>query len=180
MAAQNTEQDRASERAARRNRRSSAAYRGFAARPEPARKPRRRRAPAAPRETREAERHPAAQIRTLSGAEIRAVILIMVVVTGVAMAMIFLAAQAAVIQQDINHTKKEMAQIEEDIVSIKVEIEQAQNIEAIRDRAVNELGMQAPKYDQYIYLSELPDPQQEFAQYLKGKVYGTAQEPEEQ
>jgi cell division protein FtsL len=116
--------------------------------------------------------HPAPQPRIFSGAEIRVIALLIVIVSAIAMAVIMMAAQAAVTQKEINDLKRDIAQTEDDITSIKIDIKQSQNIEMIRHRAVDDLGMKEPTYDQYIYVSELPVPGADFVTYIRERVYG--------
>jgi cell division protein FtsL len=118
-----------------------------------------------------AECHPDPQIRVFSGAELRVIALLIIIVSAIAMAVIVMAAQAAVTQKEINDLKRDIAQTEDDITSIKIDIKQSQNIEMIRDRAGNELGMREPTYDQYIYVADLPAPEGDFVTYIKERIY---------
>jgi cell division protein FtsL len=122
------------------------------------------------------EFHPIPLFKTLTPAEIRVICLVMLVLTAVAIGMILMAAQAAVIQQEINGFSQEIVQTEKDIVNLKVDIEQAQNIESIRSRAANDFGMKEPAYDQYVYVSDLPEPEPDFARFIKERAYGTGTE----
>ncbi|MDR1797817.1 MAG: hypothetical protein LBR44_10400 [Clostridiales Family XIII bacterium] len=117
--------------------------------------------------------HALPRLSTLTPAEVRWICLILVIVTGVALAMIQLSAAAAVTQQEINDLKKNITQTEEDIVDLKVSIEQTQVIQSIRDRAESDLGMKEPEYDQYVYLADVPLPDTAFTEYIKERAYGT-------
>jgi cell division protein FtsL len=121
------------------------------------------------------EFHPLPSLGSLTAAEIRVICLIMLVLTAVAVGMILMAAEAAVTQQEINELNQEILQTDKDIVNIKVDIEQAQSIDSILSRAVNDLGMKEPEYDQYIYISDLPEPEADFARYIKERAYDTEQ-----
>ena len=116
--------------------------------------------------------HPAPDNRIFSGAEIRVIILLIAIVASIALAIIVMAAQAAVTQKEINDLKRNIAQTEDDITAIKIDIKQSQNIEMIRTRAETELGMREPEYDQYIYVADLPVPAPDFASFIKEKAYG--------
>ena len=116
--------------------------------------------------------HDAPQIRVFSGSELRVIALLIIIVSAIAMAVIVMAAQAAVTQKEINDLKRNIAQTEDDITALKIEIKQSQNIEMIRARAEDELGMKDPTFDQYIYVADLPAPVQDFATYIKEKAYG--------
>lgn len=122
----------------------------------------------------EADYHPVTPFKTLTWAEIRAICLVVLVVTAVAMGVIMLAAKAAVTQKEINNLKRDIAQVDDDIANIKIEIEQANNMQLIKIRAQEELGMKEPEFDQYVYLSELPEPLTDFGRYIKERAYGGA------
>ncbi|MDR0874677.1 MAG: hypothetical protein LBN12_00530 [Clostridiales Family XIII bacterium] len=120
----------------------------------------------------EAECHPEPEARIFSGAEIRVIALLIIIVSAIAMAVIMMAAQAAVTQKEINDLKQNIAQTEDDITQVKIDIKQSQNIEMIREKAESDLGMKDPGFDQYIYVADLPSPGMDFATYLKEKAYG--------
>jgi len=88
-----------------------------------------------------------------------------------------------VTQKEINSLKRNIAQVDDDIANLKIEIEQSQNMQLIKNRARDELDMQEPSFDQYVYISELPEPQSDFGRYIKERAYGGARsqaaEPEE-
>ncbi|MCL2493680.1 MAG: hypothetical protein FWF33_06540 [Clostridiales bacterium] len=116
--------------------------------------------------------HPLPKLWTLSVSEIRALCLIIIVVAGVGFAIVQLSAMAAVTQSQINDLNKNITQTNDDIANLKVDIEQAQDMQAVRTLAETELGMKEPSYDQYVYLSDVPDPGQNFANTIKEKAYG--------
>jgi len=116
--------------------------------------------------------NPLPKLWTLTVSEIRALCLIIIVVAGVGFAIIQLSAMAAVTQSQINDLNKNITQANEDITNLKVDIEQAQDMQAIRTRAVTELGMKEPSYDQYVYLTDVPDPGKNFVNTIKEKAYG--------
>ena len=122
-----------------------------------------------------AEYHPVTPLKTLTPAEIRAICLVVFVVTAVAMGIILLAAEAAVTQKEINNLKRDIAQVDDDIANLKIEIEQSQNMQLIKIRAMEELGMQEPTFDQYVYTSELPEPVSDFGLYIRERAYGAEQ-----
>ena len=147
--------------------------------------PDRRRETYAPRITRnEEDYHPEAPLKTLTYAEIRAIALVIFIVTAVAMGIIFLAAEAAMTQKEINNLKRGIAQVDDDIANLKIEIEQSQNMQLIKQRAQEELGMKEPSFDQYVYISDLPEPKADFGRYIKERAYGGVREqtaePEEE
>ena len=125
----------------------------------------------------EIEYHPAAPIKTLTPSELRAIIVVIVVVTVVAVGIIVLAAEAAVAQKEINNFKRGIAQVDDDIANLKIEIEQAQNMQLIKNRAAEELGLKEPGFDQYVYVNELAEPESDFGRYIKERAYGGARSP---
>jgi len=116
--------------------------------------------------------YPLPKLWTFSVSEIRALVLIFFVVAGVAFAIIQLSAMAAVTQSQINDLNRSIAQVNDDISNLKVDIEQAQDMQSVRTLAETELGMKEPSYDQYVFLADLPDPGQNFANTIKEKAYG--------
>ena len=119
-----------------------------------------------------AECYPLPKLWTFTAAEIRALVLIILVVAGVAFAIIQLSAMAAVTQSQINDLNKSITQANDDIANLKVDIEQAQDMQSVRTIAQTELGMKEPTYDQYVFLADQPDPGQNFANTVKEKAYG--------
>jgi len=139
---------------------------------EPAkRKPQRR---AVPLPIDEDNYHPVTPLKIMTPAEIRAIVLVVSVVTIIAFGIIFLSAQAAVAQKDINDLKKGIAQVDDDIANLKIEIEQSQNMQLIKDRASAELGMKEASFEQYVYIDELPVVKSDFGRYIKERAYGGA------
>lgn len=136
--------------------------------------PRREERRAAPSPRNGADYHPDVQLKTLTSAEIRAICLVILIVTAVAMGIILLSAEATVTQKEINDLKKSMTQTDDDIANLKVEIEQSQNMQLIKTRAQEELGMQDPSFDQYVYVSDLAVAQPDFGDYIKERAYGGA------
>ena len=122
----------------------------------------------------EADYHPVQPLKTLTPSEMRAIFVVVMVVTAIAMGIILLAAEAAMSQKAINDLKKSITQVDDDIANRKIEIEQAQNMQLLKIRAQNELGMQEPTFDQYVYISELPEPMSDFGRYIKERAYGGA------
>ncbi|MCL1895174.1 MAG: hypothetical protein FWG03_01355 [Clostridiales bacterium] len=122
----------------------------------------------------EADYHPMQPLKTLTPSEMRAIFIVVLIVSAVAMGIILLAAEAAVTQKAINDLKKGIAQVDDDIANLKIEIEQAQNMQLLKLRAQNELGMKEPTFDQYVYISELPEPMSDFGRYIKERAYGGA------
>jgi len=128
----------------------------------------------------EEDRHPVMPLEIMTPAEIRAIVLVVFVVTAIAMGIIFLSAQAAVAQKEINDLKKGIAHVDDDIANLKIEIEQARNMQLIKDRAQAELGMKEPSFEQYVYIEELPETRADFGKYIKERAYGGARsQPEE-
>ena len=128
----------------------------------------------------EDEYHPVTPLKILTPAEVRAICLVVFVVTAISMGIIFLSAQAAVAQKEINDLRKGIAHVDDDIANLKIEIEQSQNMQLVKDRAQAELGMKEPTFDQYVYIEELPHVQSGFGRYIKERAYGGARsEPAE-
>jgi len=122
----------------------------------------------------EEERHPVMPLKIMTPAEIRAIALVIIVVTAIATGIIFLSAQAAVAQKEINDLRKGIAHVEDDIANLKIEIEQSQNMQLVKDRAQAELGMKEPTFEQYVYIDELPEIPSNFGRYIKERAYGGA------
>jgi len=116
--------------------------------------------------------HPVTPLKIMTPAEIRAVVLVAFVITAIAMGIIFLSAQAAVAQKEINDLRRGIAHVDDDIANLKIEIEQAQNMQLIKDRAKTELGMKEPSFEQYVYIEELPEIKSDFGRYIKERAYG--------
>jgi len=139
--------------------------------------------PAASPSRKNEESYPTLPLNTLTPAEIRAFCLVIFIVAAVSMFVIFLAAEATLTQKEINDLKKGIAQVDDDIANLKIEIEQSQNMQLIKQRAYEELGMKEPSFDQYVYISDLPEPKSDFGRYIKERAYGgirSSEEPTEQ
>ncbi|MCL2111129.1 MAG: cell division protein FtsL [Clostridiales bacterium] len=136
--------------------------------------PKRKEGQAAPAQKSKADYHPTVPLKTLTPAELRAICLVVLVVTAVAMGIILLAAEAAVTQKEINNLRRSIAAVDDDIANLKIEIEQSQNMQSIRTRAQEELGLRHPAFDQYVYVNELPEPESDFGRYIKERAYGGA------
>jgi cell division protein FtsL len=128
--------------------------------------------------------HPMVPLKTFTPAEIRAFSLVVFIVTAVAVVIVFLHSEAAMTQKEINDLKRGIAQVDDDIANLKIEIEQSQNMQLVKKRAIEELGMKEPSFDQYVYISDLPAPMTDFGRYIKERAYGgarnQAKEPEEE
>ena len=135
-------------------------------------------------ERNEDDYHPQTPLKTLTPAEIRAICLVVFVVTAVAMSIIMLAAEAALTQKEINDLRRGITQVDDDIANLKIEIEQAKNMQIIKNRAQDELGLKEPSFDQYVYVKDLPVPGADFGRYIKERAYGgerrQAADPEEE
>ena len=124
--------------------------------------------------------HPVKPLKLMTPAEIRAIALVVFVVTAIAMGIIFLSAQAAVAQKEINDLRKGIAHVDDDIANLKIEIEQSKNMQLIKDQAHTQLGMKEPSFEQYVYIDELPAIKTDFGRYIKERAYGGARsQPEE-
>ena len=132
----------------------------------------------------EADYHPETPLKTMTPAELRAIILVVVIVMAVSLFIIVLAAEAAMTQKEINDLRNGIAKVDDDIANLKIEIEQSKNMQIIKNRATEELGLKEPSFDQYVYIKELPEPQSDFGSYIKERAYGGARtqaaEPEEE
>ena len=141
---------------------------------QPYERPKRDERRAAPKPLFEEDYHPVTPLKIMTPAEVRAIVLVVLVVTAIAMGIIFLSAQAAVAQKEINDLKKGIAHIDDDIANLKIEIEQSRNMQLIKDRALTELGMKEPSFEQYVYIDELPEIKTDFGRYIKERAYGGA------
>ena len=128
----------------------------------------------------EADYHPQTPLKTMTPAELRAIFLVVAVVMAVSMVIIMLAAEAAMTQKEINDLRNGIAQVDDDIANLKIEIEQSKNMQIIKNRAADELGLKEPSFDQYVYVRELPEPQTDFGRYIKERAYGGARSQEQE
>ena len=128
--------------------------------------------------------HPVKPLITLTPAELRAIFVAVIIIAAIAMGIILLSAEAAMAQKEINNLKRGIARVDDDIANLKIEIEQSQNMQLIKIRAQEELGMKEPAFDQYVYVAELPVPESDFGRYIRERAYGAERrqtaEPEEE
>ena len=142
--------------------------------------PRRNERRVAPRPNYEEDYHPVSPLKIMTPAEIRAIVLVILVITAIAMGIIFLSAQAALAQKEINDLKRGIAQVDDEIANLRIEIEQSQNMQLIKERAQTQLGMKEPAFEQYVYIDELPEIRPDFGKYIKERAYGgIGSQPEE-
>jgi cell division protein FtsL len=108
----------------------------------------------------------------ITAKQFRNAVAIVVLAGALALVYIFLAAQEAVVQKEINDLEYQIAQIEEEIVGAQVGVEQGQNIQLVRQKARDELGMSDPALEQNIYVNEIVVPEEGVAQMIKNAAYG--------
>ena len=113
--------------------------------------------------------HPAPVIRKITIQEIKIVAIIIVVLTGISLGSIFISAEAAVLQKEVNDIKTQTAQIEEDMSALRVDIEESKNLHAVVARARDELGMSEPSFDQLVYINELAPIEGSFAEFMRNR-----------
>ena len=97
-----------------------------------------------------------------------------VLITILSITYIFLAAQEAVIQKEINDLNYQIVQTNDDINATAVGIEQGQNIRLVEQKAKDELGMRDPSIEQSVFVSEINVPEDGVAQMIRDAAYGSA------
>lgn len=80
-------------------------------------------------------------------------------------------AYAASVKYEINNVIKENAVITGEIENLTVKINEANNIQAIEQKATTELGMVYPDPNEFIYLNNTEAPTQDFALLLMEEAY---------
>ena len=108
----------------------------------------------------------------LSVRHFRIILAIIAVVSMLATSYILLAAQEAVVQREINDLEYQNAQLDEEIAGLQVSIGQGQNIQLVRQKARDELGMSDPSHEQYVYVGEIEVPGDGVAQMIRSAAYG--------
>ena len=93
-------------------------------------------------------------------------------VTGlVCISLIIATAYSASIKYDTNNIIKENAVITGEIENLTVKLNQANNIQAIEQKAMAELGMVYPNPNEFIYVKNNEAPVKDFALLLKEEAY---------
>lgn len=80
-------------------------------------------------------------------------------------------AYGASIKYEINNIIRENAVITGEIENLTVQLNQANNLRAIEQRAINELGMVYPDPNEFIYVQAEETPIKDFALLLKEEAY---------
>jgi cell division protein FtsL len=80
-------------------------------------------------------------------------------------------AYATQIKYNINAIVRENAVIQGEIENLDVAIESANNIKIIEEKAVSQLGMVYPKFEQMVFIAEEPDKINDFALVLREQAY---------
>jgi len=81
------------------------------------------------------------------------------------------AAYTADVKCQINSIIKENTVLSGEIENLNVKIKNATNIKTIEQRAIDDLGMIYPAYDQTVFLSRKVPPQGDFAMLLMEQAY---------
>ncbi len=98
-------------------------------------------------------------------------LLLIVIIGALAIAGVVTTAYAAQIKYNINALTKENAVIQGEIENLDVAIKAENNIKAIEQKAITELGMIYPTYAQMVFLSAEPEKVNDFAMVLKEQAY---------
>lgn len=80
-------------------------------------------------------------------------------------------AYASQIKYDINALARENQVIQGEIQNLDVNIEVANNIKIIEEKAISELGMVYPKYEQMVFIAAKSEKFNDFAMALREQAY---------
>ncbi|QIB70101.1 hypothetical protein Ami103574_12715 [Aminipila butyrica] len=100
-----------------------------------------------------------------------AILFLTVVVGGLCVSAIIMTAYAASVKYDINNIIKENQVIIGEIENLTVQLNKANNIQAIEYKATTELGMVYPDPNDFVYISAEEKPVKDFALLLKEEAY---------
>jgi cell division protein FtsL len=100
-----------------------------------------------------------------------AMLFLTVVIGALCVSVIITTAYSAAIKYEINNIIKENAVITGEIENLKVKINEANNIQAIEQKATIELGMVYPDPNEFVYLQTTEAPVQDFALLLMEEAY---------
>ena len=89
----------------------------------------------------------------------------------IAASLIITTAYSAKVKYEINQVIAENDVMIGEIENLTVKINQANNIQSIEEKAVNELGMVYPNPEEFIYIQGSAEPVQDFALLLKEEAY---------
>ncbi|MEG0157684.1 MAG: cell division protein FtsL [Anaerovoracaceae bacterium] len=109
--------------------------------------------------------------KAMSARDRSRMLLLVAVAAFICISMIVGAAYAASINYSNNKLKAENAALLGEVESLKIEIQSANSIASIEDKAMNELGMVYPTGDQFVVLSGAEKPDNGFAALLKEQAF---------
>ncbi len=98
-------------------------------------------------------------------------LLLILIIGALAIAGVVTTAYATQIKYNINTISKENTVLQGEIENLHVAIKAENNIKTIEEKAVAELGMVYPAYDQMVFLPEEPKKVNDFAMVLKEQAY---------
>ena len=100
-----------------------------------------------------------------------AIMALTIVIGMVCISLIIASAYSASIKYDINAIIKENAVITGEIENLTVKLNQANNIQTIEKKAIDDLGMVYPDPNEFIYVKKSAAPVKDFALLLKEEAY---------
>ncbi|MBN7774252.1 cell division protein FtsL [Clostridium aminobutyricum] len=100
-----------------------------------------------------------------------AMLFLTIVIGAVCVSMIITTAYASSIKYQINNIIKENAVITGELENLTVQINEANNIQAIEQKATTQLGMVNPDPNQFVYLNKTEKPTKDFALLLMEEAY---------
>ncbi|MFV0518522.1 MAG: cell division protein FtsL [Aminipila sp.] len=100
-----------------------------------------------------------------------AMMLLTIVIGILCISVIITTAYSANIKYEINKIIKQNAVITGEIENLTVKLNQANNIQAIEQRAITELGMVYPDPNEFIYIKPAEEPVKDFALLLREEAY---------
>lgn len=102
----------------------------------------------------------------------RAKLFVLMLIIGIlCIAGVVTTAYATQVKYNINQVSKENAVIQGEIDNLNVIIEGANNVKNIEDKAINQLGMIYPSYEQIVYISQNSEKSNNFALVLREQAY---------
>jgi cell division protein FtsL len=115
---------------------------------------------------------PAKAVNKVFGIRDKAKLFMLLMAMGfLCIAVVIAAAYASQIKYNINAITRENAVIQGEIENLDVSIEAANNIRTIEERAINELGMVYPVYEQIVFIAAKTEKFNDFAMSLREQAY---------
>lgn len=102
----------------------------------------------------------------------KAKLLLLIILIGIlSIAGVICTAYASQVNYNINELATENAIIQGEIENLDVKVEEANNIKSIEEKALTELGMVYPEYEQMVFIAEKSEKLNDFASVLREQAY---------